>query len=176
MGRLLPLLLLGAATSAVAAPGALPAPEPLERCAQALGKSVDGATTLWRTELALDGNKVTGTETQLLLANPTWKTHDGADCSIIYKTTGTKGPAAGCPGCAYALTLSMTVDKDKSTCPDGLTPPDESDPDWSYDVTYQVSVEGAETVVRFASGTELGRGFSDKGSLAIQTAPRCRWF
>ncbi len=150
----------------------------LDVCEQYEGQAIPASTVYWVGEFVLAGDSVSGTETWLHYANQAWRDTGADDCSVIWTGRGTIGDVVGCSTCSYSLQLSFTADLVNSSCPEGLTPADSMDEDYSYDVTYDVLAEGSGAV-RFyypGSGNLLGEGTLQGDRLNYVTAGRCAYF
>jgi hypothetical protein len=142
-------------------------------CEEVTGQPVPGATSYFWGDFTLTGEVVKGEEGWTLLSNQAWRDEGGADCVVIWSAAGGKAsPSEACPTCDYSFGLFMSIDKSKTTCPEGLYKGDES-----FAITYNVANDGGETTYSVASsGDSLGTGETDGTRSTYLAESTCKYF
>jgi len=138
---------------------------------------IPGAQRFWVGEFAINGTEVSGFEASILFANDTWieEEPEASDCQIVWTMTGTKADPDGCGSCEYSLSLHAEFDPVNSNCLDALQD-DMVAGNESFDVTYNVNVEGSETTYYMSGGDVLGHGTEDGGTTTYVSDSACMWF
>lgn len=142
-------------------------------CEEVNEQAVPGATSYFWGDFTTDGNIVQGEEGWSLLSNQAWRDNGGADCVVIWSAAGGQAsPTSACPTCDYSFGLFMSVDKSKTTCPEGLYEGDES-----FSITYNVANDGMATTYSFgSSGNTLGTGETDGSRSTYLADSTCKYF
>lgn len=143
-----------------------------EACNDFDGTEIDGATVYFVGEFSFDGADVTGLERMLVYANETWASGSGADCTIAWTMTGTKGdPSSTCGSCDYSLQVSGSVDVSLTDCPEALVSGEES-----FSNTYDVKLDGDTATFYFPSGDVLGQGEWAASAVTFRSERTCQFY
>lgn len=138
------------------------------------GPGVHGAVSYFAGELkiASDGS-VSGEEKWLLYANQKWKEKEGKDCQVRWSLSGSKGGKGACGMCDFGVSLTNSMDKTASTCPEDLAK-NETGQHIGYDIN--LHDDGRVDVYFSRSGKKVGEGYHKDGTIRYVTDSSCRWF
>lgn len=135
---------------------------------------IPGAANWYTGVLEESGDQWAGVEIWHLRANATWESQGGGDCEVVWAMSGeTVDDGGACATCEFSISLSATVDSNRTDCPGGLYAGSES-----FTITYAVDQQSdGDAAVYFAgSGNPLATGAYGGGELTYETEPGCIWF
>mgnify|MGYP001162808532 CR=1 FL=1 len=139
---------------------------------EATDAEIPGAASYYYGLFVQDGATYSGYEQWLIYANATWRGQGYSDCTIQWTASATEGTPGAATSANFALDVTLTLDRNSSTCPDELML-DLNDTDV---VHYDIQISGTQSSWFFASGNNLGSGHANDNALNYLSPKSCRWF
>lgn len=154
----------------------LPEEESLEfmdACAAFQGVQVPGGTSYFAGNYLLTGAEVAGHEAWYILANEGWIAAGEGDCQVVWTAIGALGDPVRCTTCDASLTVSAAINREETTCPDGLWADLET-----WEVVYDLRLTGDGRALFFFAehGGVVGTGAYDGARATFLSDPACVWF
>ena len=132
-----------------------------------------GATSYFVGTYIFDAGEWFGQEQWILHPTPDWTDTDGQTCYITWQMSGFETDSGACFNCDLSLSVSATINKQETDCPEGLWKGSEEH--WSE--TYDIHINGTDTIFYFhGSGDTIGLGNANDNAVSFITAPSCTWF
>ena len=135
---------------------------------------VAGASSYFYGVYLKDADGWYGEEQWILHPTDSWNATDGETCYVTWSIAATETTVTGCPSCNLALNVSGSINRQETTCPEGLWD-NPSDSQWS--TTYNILIGGGNSIVYFQSDGEIvGEGYATTSAFNFLSDVSCTWF